>query len=140
MGTRHIAEWLVKRAALRLPEGVGEQCCREWLAEIPAILEDPGVRAGWRRSFRALWFAVDQWRGLRGLAAACRSQAQDGAGDGMQAPRAQQLVRVTKTLVVSWRVERSETDHLALAMERALSESRWRENHALPGFGASRDE
>ncbi|WP_132205157.1 hypothetical protein [Actinomadura darangshiensis] len=70
-----LAEWLVKHAALRLPATVREDCCREWLAEIPAILEDDSVRFGWRRAIRVLWFAVDQWRGLSSLA--CTHQAKD---------------------------------------------------------------
>lgn len=66
---RVVAERVVRAASRRLPAGIREEVCQEWLAEIPVILEDPSIRNGWRRVGRALWFAADQWRGIGALSA-----------------------------------------------------------------------
>ncbi|MGH3286699.1 MAG: hypothetical protein ACRDPD_18810 [Streptosporangiaceae bacterium] len=56
-------EFLVGRAARRLPPEVRDECYREWWAELPAILHDPGPRPAWRRAARMLAYALDTIRG-----------------------------------------------------------------------------
>lgn len=62
---KHLAGYLIRRACRRLPAGIRDERCREWTAELPAILDDPGVRSRTRRSLRALSFAADHARGTR---------------------------------------------------------------------------
>ena len=49
--------------ACRLPREVREERCREWAAELPAILHDPQVRFAPRRAVRMLGYAADTLRG-----------------------------------------------------------------------------
>jgi hypothetical protein len=56
-------EYLVGRASRYLPPSTREQRHQEWSAELPVILEDPGVRPAARRAARMLWFAIDTLRG-----------------------------------------------------------------------------
>jgi hypothetical protein len=39
-----VAEFLVRLACRRLPEGVREERYQEWAAELPVILHDPAAR------------------------------------------------------------------------------------------------
>lgn len=57
-----IAEYSVRRAAGRLPEGIRDERYREWAAELPAILSDPGVRGAARRQARAVRYAFGVYR------------------------------------------------------------------------------
>jgi hypothetical protein len=56
-------EYLVRQACQRLPPDVRQERCREWAAELPAILHDPQVRPAARRAVRMLAYAVDTVRG-----------------------------------------------------------------------------
>jgi DivIVA domain-containing protein len=58
-----IGEYLIARACARLPAGVREERYREWVAELPAILHDPGVRPAARRAARMLGYASGTIRG-----------------------------------------------------------------------------
>jgi hypothetical protein len=57
-----MAEFLIRLSCRRLPEGTRDERYREWSAELPAILDDPGVRFRVRRDIRALRFAVGHVR------------------------------------------------------------------------------
>jgi len=57
-----IGEYLVARACRRLPAGTREERCREWTAELPAILRDPDTRLAARRAARMLRYAADTIR------------------------------------------------------------------------------
>jgi hypothetical protein len=72
---QRLAEYLLRRACRRLPEGVREERYREWAGELPAILTDPDVRWQARRTARALLFAVDHARTVRRYPKPARSQA-----------------------------------------------------------------
>jgi hypothetical protein len=61
---QRVAEYLVRRACRHLNAGVRDDRCREWTAELPAILADPDVRPA-LRSARALRFAVGTIRTAR---------------------------------------------------------------------------
>jgi hypothetical protein len=58
-----IGEYLVARACRRLPAGTREERCREWSAELPAILRDPDTRLAARRAARMLRYAAGTIRG-----------------------------------------------------------------------------
>ncbi|HTT52593.1 MAG TPA: hypothetical protein VMH35_14430 [Streptosporangiaceae bacterium] len=59
------AGYLIGRACRHLPASTRDERGREWAAELPAILHDPDVRPGWRRSARALRFAAGTVRTAR---------------------------------------------------------------------------
>jgi hypothetical protein len=58
-----LGECLVRRACRQLPEDVRDERCREWAAELPAILDDPQVRFAPWRAARMLGYAADTLRG-----------------------------------------------------------------------------
>jgi hypothetical protein len=65
--TQRIAEYLIRRACRRLPGDIRDERYREWAAELPAILHDPGIRFALLRSARALIYAAGTIRGTRCL-------------------------------------------------------------------------
>jgi hypothetical protein len=58
-----IGEYLITRACRRLPVETRDERCREWTAELPAILRDPDTRLAARRAARMLRYAADTIRG-----------------------------------------------------------------------------
>jgi DivIVA domain-containing protein len=58
-----IGEYLIARACRHLPAGARDERYREWVAELPAILRDPGVRPPARRAARMLRYASGTIRG-----------------------------------------------------------------------------
>jgi hypothetical protein len=69
------AEWLIRTACRRLPADVRAERCREWAAELPAILDDEGVRPPCLRTLRVLTFSVGISRTTRQLSRATRAGA-----------------------------------------------------------------
>jgi hypothetical protein len=65
--TQRLAGHLIRRACRRLPDDVRDERYREWAAELPAILHDPGIRFAPRRSARALRYAAGTIRTARRL-------------------------------------------------------------------------
>jgi hypothetical protein len=63
--TQRLAGHLIRRACRRLPDDIRDERCREWAAELPAILHDPGIRFAPRRSARALRYAAGTIRSTR---------------------------------------------------------------------------
>ena len=59
----HIGEYLITRACRHLPAEARDERYREWVAELPAILRDPGVRPAARRAARMLRYASGTIRG-----------------------------------------------------------------------------
>jgi hypothetical protein len=57
-----IGEYLVGRACRRLPREIRDERYREWAAELPAILHDPGIRLAPHRAVRMLGYAADTVR------------------------------------------------------------------------------
>jgi capsular polysaccharide biosynthesis protein len=69
-GTRLVqraAEWLIRAACRRLPADVRAERCREWTAELPAILDDESIGPSWLRGLRALAFCAGVSRAARQL-------------------------------------------------------------------------
>ena len=58
-----IGEYLIARACRHLPAEARDERYREWVAELPAILRDPGVRPAPRRAARMLRYASGTIRG-----------------------------------------------------------------------------
>ena len=64
-----IGEYLIARACRRLSADTRDERYREWAAELPAILRDPGIRLAARRAARMLGFAPAPCRELPWLVA-----------------------------------------------------------------------
>ncbi len=58
-----IGEYLIARACRHLPAEARDERYREWVAELPAILRDPGVKPAARRAARMLRYASGTIRG-----------------------------------------------------------------------------
>jgi hypothetical protein len=58
-----VGEYLVGRACRRLPREIRDERCREWAAELPAILHDREIRLAPYRALRMLGYAADTLRG-----------------------------------------------------------------------------
>jgi hypothetical protein len=56
-------EYLIARSCRRLPSQIRDERRREWTAELPAILNDPGTKLAVRRAVRMLGYAADTIRG-----------------------------------------------------------------------------
>ena len=68
-----IGEWLIRSACRRLPADVRDERCREWAAELPAILDDQSVRQPFLRTLRALCFCIGVSRTARLLSRSARA-------------------------------------------------------------------
>jgi hypothetical protein len=55
---QRISERFIRAACRRLPEDMRAERCREWAAELPAILDDQSIRPGLRRVVRALTYSA----------------------------------------------------------------------------------
>jgi hypothetical protein len=85
---QRIAEWLIRTACRRLPADVRAEQCREWTAELPAILDDQSLRPSFLRTLRALTFCMGISRTARQLSRSARagsrrarnSRSRTGAG------------------------------------------------------------
>jgi hypothetical protein len=64
---QRIAERLIRVSCRRLPEDERAEHCREWSAELPAILDDASVRPPVLRAVRALRYAAGVSRTARYL-------------------------------------------------------------------------
>jgi Phospholipase_D-nuclease N-terminal len=64
---QRIAERLIRSACRRLPADERAERCREWTAELHAILDDESIRPSWLRGPRALVFCAGISRAARQL-------------------------------------------------------------------------
>ena len=64
---QRIAERLIRASSRRLPEDERAEHCREWSAELPAILGDTSVRLPILRAVRALRYAAGAFKTTRYL-------------------------------------------------------------------------
>jgi hypothetical protein len=67
-----IGEYLIARACRHLPAGARDERYREWVAELPAILDDPDIRPAARRAARMLRYAAGTIRGTALAPGSCR--------------------------------------------------------------------
>jgi hypothetical protein len=70
---QRVAERLIRAACRRLPADVRAERCREWAAELPAILDDQSVRPSFLRALRALSFCAGISRTTRRLSRSARA-------------------------------------------------------------------
>jgi hypothetical protein len=70
---QRIAEGLIRAACHRLPADVRAERCREWAAELPAILDDQSIRPSFLRALRALSFCAGISRTTRRLSRSARA-------------------------------------------------------------------
>lgn len=56
--SQRLAGWLIRAASHRLPADVRDERCREWTAELPAILDDQSIRPPFLRTLRAFSFCA----------------------------------------------------------------------------------
>ncbi len=70
---QRIAEWLIRVVCRRLPADVRAERCREWTAELPAILDDQSIRPSLLRTLRVLSFCVGISRTTRRLSRSARA-------------------------------------------------------------------
>jgi hypothetical protein len=92
-GLLRTGEFLVARAARRLPARVRDERYREWAAELPAILGDPSLGPPWRRAATMLGFALDTIR------AAALRPGQDGHRGAHRGHDPQAAVKTARWLV-----------------------------------------
>jgi len=102
---RRIAEWLIHAACRRLPADERGERCREWTAELPAILDDESVHPPFRRTLRALAFSAGISRTTRrlsrsSLAGSRRTRESQWRAGGLPARPSDLAVRVARGLVV----------------------------------------
>ena len=76
--TQRLAEWLIRAACRRLPADERAERCREWTAELPAILGDESIRPAFRRTLRALSFCAGISRTTSRLGRSARAGARRG--------------------------------------------------------------
>jgi hypothetical protein len=96
------AEWLIEAACRRLADDVRADRCREWAAELPAILEDQSIRLSFLRALRALTFCAGisrTTRQLRRRARAGSRRSQRPAGT-VKPPASEVAVRALVGAVV----------------------------------------
>jgi len=67
-----LGEYMVRRACRRLPQNIRTERYREWLAELPVILQDPQAGGAARRAVRMLGYAADTTRGAARMRARAR--------------------------------------------------------------------
>jgi hypothetical protein len=72
---QRVAERLIQTACRRLPADVRADRCREWVAELPAILDDESIRRPFLRSLRALTFCLGISRTARRLSRSARASS-----------------------------------------------------------------
>ena len=65
-------ERVIRAACRRLPQDMRAERCREWAAELPAILNDQSIRPALRRAVRALTYSAGIARTTRQLSRAGR--------------------------------------------------------------------
>ena len=99
---RRTAEWLIEAACRRLADDVRADRCREWAAELPAILDDQSIRLSFLRTVRALTFCAGISRTtcqLRRRARAGSRRAQRQAGT-VKPPASEVAARAVVAAVV----------------------------------------
>jgi hypothetical protein len=102
---QRIAEWLIRAACRRLPADVRAERCREWAAELPAILGDVSVRSSFLRALRVLAFCVGIAKTTRQLsrswrASSRRARSAQWRAGGLPGRPSDLAVRVARGLAV----------------------------------------
>ena len=116
---QRIAERLIRASCRRLPGDLRAERCREWSAELPAILHDQTIRSGLIRAMRALSYSVGvsaaTRRPSRGDGRSRSARASRWRGGAIQVRPGNLAVRATVGLV-AWLL----TVSLAVSLLRAF--------------------
>ena len=126
-GTPHvqrIAERLIRASCRRLPGELRAERCREWSAELPAILHDETIRPGLIRALRALSYSVGVSTATRRLSRAAgrsRSARAPEWRDGAMHVRPGNLAVRATVGVVAWLL----TVFLTVSLLRAFPSHGW---------------
>jgi hypothetical protein len=91
-GAGRIADHLIHRACRHLPADSRDERYREWAAEVPAILDDPGTRPAILRSARAIGYALGVCR--------CTRHPLLAAGGRRGSARRAAVLRVSRGVVI----------------------------------------
>jgi hypothetical protein len=99
--TQQIGEWLIRSDCRRLPADVRAERCREWIAELPAILDDQSIRRPFLRTLRVLTFCAGISSATRQLSRSARAGARRTANSQWRtgAARAQPPNVAVRTVV-----------------------------------------
>jgi hypothetical protein len=100
-----IGEWLIHTDCRRLPADVRAERRREWIAELPAILDDQSLRPPFLRTLRVLTFCIGISRATRQLsrsarAGARRTRSSQWRAGGLPARPGDLAARVARGLVI----------------------------------------
>jgi F0F1-type ATP synthase assembly protein I len=78
---QRIGERMIRRSCRQFPADVGADRCREWTAELSAILDDASIRSSLRRALRALAFCAGIARTTRQLSRPARAGARSAGNE-----------------------------------------------------------
>jgi hypothetical protein len=70
---QRVGEWLIHMDCRRLPADLRAERCREWIAELPAILSDQSIHTPFLRTLRVLTFCTGISRATRQLSRPARA-------------------------------------------------------------------
>ena len=87
---QRIGERMIRRSCRQFPADTGADRCREWTAELSAILDDASIRWSFLRALRALAFCAGIARTTRQLSRPARAGARNATNEQWRtgAPRA----------------------------------------------------
>ena len=90
MSVQRIGERMIRSSCRKFPADVGADRCREWTAELTAILEDASIRSSFLRALRALAFCAGIARTTRQLSRPARARSRNASNEQWRtgAPRA----------------------------------------------------
>jgi hypothetical protein len=105
LSVQRIGERMIRRSCRKFPADVGADRCREWTAELSAILDDASIRSSLLRALRALAFCAGIARTTRQLSRPARAGSRNARTEQWRtgAPRARpgaMAVRVAVGLAV----------------------------------------
>jgi hypothetical protein len=103
--SQRFTQWLIRAACHWLPADARLERCREWTAELPAILGDESIRPSIMRALRALVFCAGIARATRQLGRSARADSRDTRNaqwrtGGLPAQPSDSAVRVVRGLAV----------------------------------------
>lgn len=87
---QRIGEWIIRSSCRQFPADVEADRCREWTAELSAILDDASIRSSFLRALRAFAFCAGIARTTRQLSRPARAGARSARNEQWRtgAPRA----------------------------------------------------
>jgi hypothetical protein len=90
LSVQRIGERMIRRSCRQFPADAGADRCREWTAELSAILDDASIRWSFLRALRALAFCAGIARTTRQLSRPARAGSRNARNEQWRtgAPRA----------------------------------------------------